>query len=322
MFKALHLDPAVGLEKQLLFWLAIGVPIVAALCLGLPVWIHHELEFSHAAYSNFLEISKFPLGVSSLAIPLSILVGKLHGAKQAAIQIENTRRQIASAEIQIQNTLTQIGNTEQDNKTKLYISHFEHFCKHMDFVEAALIRSYSSIFAESVLPIVNKLALYKFIYPRNSLHSGVAPMGEHFKVFAANAMARLSRSYKEFLWAQTSSACEERLIALEQVLHNVQVRCFHCRESRQSIFVKEIVPPEHLKKSLHFGVNPEPDDYLAQVHFFAQLLDGIESFEIPDPMERIAHLTLAPLSVPFGQKPSESEVLVTYWKMFREEAFD
>lgn len=154
----LYLDPQTGLERQPLFWICIFIPILIALGLGIPVWSKYNLAFSNEAYSTFLEISKLPLGISSLSIPLAVLIGKLHGARQTAEQLLNTSKQIE--------------NTEQDNRTKLYLSHYGHFIDHFDkviFFQA----SYGAPEEERWTIQINRKRLYQHLYPDNTLVSGI-----------------------------------------------------------------------------------------------------------------------------------------------------
>jgi hypothetical protein len=318
MFKLLQLDPAVGLERQPLFWLSIGMPALLALALAIPVWSGYSLDFSQLGYETFLSISKFPIVIFSLAIPLSVLVGKLHGARQAALQIVNTRKQIENAEAQIRNTLIQIANTEQDNKTKLYLAHFDHFCKHIDFVEGALIKRHHNLFVADIdpTPLVNKLALYKFMYRENSLRTGAHSLDQHFKIFSNNTMNLLLKSYKRFLYSQKREEFISNLEYLEGVLLQVQLKLFHCRNSQTSVFLRPTISDPSYTARFPIGINGDIDHYFEQVIFWAQLLEGVETFETADTTDSSAYGVLMTLGLPHTQKPSEMPKLVEYWDWF------
>lgn len=159
MFGWLALNPKAGLERQPLFWICIFMPIAFALGLGTPVWIDYDLAFTAAAYSTFLEISKLPLGITSLAIPLAVLIGKLHGAKQAAEQLLNTQKQI--------------NNAEKDNRTKLYLAHYEHFVDHFN-TQVLFTKSYDSSGEEPWTISIDRKVLYQNLYPHNGLIAGVS----------------------------------------------------------------------------------------------------------------------------------------------------
>jgi hypothetical protein len=316
MLKHLQLDPAIGLDKQLLFWLSIGVPVSLGLFLAIPVWIGYSPDFSESGYETFLRISKFPIAICSLAVPLSVLIGKLHGARQAALQIENTRKQIENAEAQIQNTLTQIANTEQDNRTKLYLAHFDHFCKHIDFVESALTKRYHHQFVtdSEPEPLINKINLYKFMYRQNSLRAGVYPLDTHFKTFSANLMSRLLESYEHFLYSQNRDDLHRTLKFLENVLIHIQVKLFHCRKSRSSIFLRPDMMEARDYTDFPLSINANIDDYLDQVLFWARLLEGVDSFENSDNSESSAYGILTTLGMPHSPKPSDMGKIAGYWQ--------
>ncbi|OOE78234.1 hypothetical protein BZG72_15700 [Salinivibrio sp. PR6] len=106
----LALNPSTGLENQWLFWLAVLTPLSLALALALPVWLEYSLSFSAKGYGTFLKISALPIGISSLSIPLGVLIGRLHGTKQTALQISEA---------------------QATNRTNLYLAHYEHFCDHL-----------------------------------------------------------------------------------------------------------------------------------------------------------------------------------------------
>lgn len=89
--RIVFLDPDHGLAKQMLFWLMILTPVSYFLLFGWPVWREYNLLLGEAGYAKFLEISKIPLGLLGLSIPLTALVAKLHATSQTAKQIEKSR---------------------------------------------------------------------------------------------------------------------------------------------------------------------------------------------------------------------------------------
>jgi len=289
-----------GLEKQFLFWFVIFLPIFIAISLGIPVWTDYSLEFNALAYGKFIEISRLSIGIASLTIPLGVLIGRLHGTKQTALQIANSRLQIQ--------------NTEQDNKTKLYLSHFEHFCTHISFVESLLIDRFSMILPSEDKLIIDKLAMYRLMYPHNSLVNGVKPIGTHLSEFSHNTMARLAKTYLMFSHSKSDNF-EKNLKSLEEEFINAQLRCFRCNKTRKSIFNKN----EYVlrNKEFLFGVSPKLSDYFSQVEFLLELLDGIESFEFNNPEERVGHRVLVMLRMPHSLVLHESPEHIVMWKAFQ-----
>jgi hypothetical protein len=296
------LDPDYGLEKQFIFWVAVLLPILIAVALGIPVWIEYCFVFNSEAYGKFLEISKLPIGLSSLSIPLGVLISRLHSAKQTARQIENTQ--------------IQIRNTEKDYKSKLYLSHFEHFCTHLDFIETSVFHRHKQLFSEEQCSNLDKLGMYKLLYPQNSLINGLCAKGDHLTVFAKNSMQRLDRAYLEFLHSVGSdNKFVEKLSQLEAELLNIQLRCFRFTNSRSSIFIKvEII--NRTSNSFPFGVNRDLSHYFAQVEYFLELLAGIEYFDDHVDTIGIGKVILNQLRMPHSQKPEECDELQRHWSEF------
>ncbi|EJV9314153.1 hypothetical protein [Vibrio vulnificus] len=301
--KIFSLNPDYGLDKQVLFWLAVLLPIAIAVGLGIPVWIDYSLAFNAEAYDNFLKISRLPIALSSLAIPLGVLVGRLHSAKQTARQIENTQIQIT--------------NTEQDNRTKLYLSHFEHFCKHLEFIERSVCTRHSQLFPEGQYPTLDQLSMYKLIYPENGLITGVYSQGEHLEVFARNGMARLNDYYLQFSHSKSYDDFVKNIANLEGEFINTQIRCFRFTNSRSSIFLNAALQERNAGKFL-FGISVELSHFFAKVEFFLELLDGIESFDSPENKTKVGRHILFQLRTPHQQKPEDRKELQDYWDQFIE----
>ena len=87
---AYHLDPRRGLASQwpLRFWLTtILIYFVVA---GVMCWAPYELSFTPEGFDTFIDISKFPLALLSLTIPVGVFISRLHSTQQTAAQIETT----------------------------------------------------------------------------------------------------------------------------------------------------------------------------------------------------------------------------------------
>jgi hypothetical protein len=84
----LTLHPELGLMKQGLLWLVIFTPILYFLATGFLTWQDYDVLLNANGFQTFLQISILPLTLFSLAIPLSVLVSRLHSTEQSAKQIE------------------------------------------------------------------------------------------------------------------------------------------------------------------------------------------------------------------------------------------
>ncbi|OOE91270.1 MULTISPECIES: hypothetical protein [unclassified Salinivibrio] len=84
----LTLHPELGLMKQGLLWLVILAPILYFLGTGFLAWQDYDVLLNAEGFQMFLQISVLPLALLSLAIPLSVLISRLHSTEQSAKQIE------------------------------------------------------------------------------------------------------------------------------------------------------------------------------------------------------------------------------------------
>lgn len=66
------------------FYFLFAIPLVGCLIFGYPVWSKYDFHLNLSAYKNFLEISKMPLGVLSLEIPLVGFYTYFHKSKQSS----------------------------------------------------------------------------------------------------------------------------------------------------------------------------------------------------------------------------------------------
>lgn len=77
-----------GLGSQGLFWFSIILPFIYFLVFGFVAWHGYHLRLDAEGFKNFISISALPLGMLSLAVPLSVSVARFHASKQTAKQIE------------------------------------------------------------------------------------------------------------------------------------------------------------------------------------------------------------------------------------------
>jgi len=85
---SLTLHPELGLVKQGLLWLAILCPVYYFFSFGYFAWQDFNVDLTSVGFNEFITISILPLALLSLAIPLSVLVSRLHSTEQSAKQIE------------------------------------------------------------------------------------------------------------------------------------------------------------------------------------------------------------------------------------------
>lgn len=89
-FNSFKLDANKGLLHQGLLWLTMLLPISYFFTFGTIAWNGYTIDISSNGLSIFFEISKVPLTLLSLALPLTILVARFHSTEQTAKQIAIT----------------------------------------------------------------------------------------------------------------------------------------------------------------------------------------------------------------------------------------
>lgn len=94
LFKMAALNPDYGLAKQLLFWMAVLIPVIYFVEFGSIAWTDYKPSLDKEGFDKFLEISKLPILLLSLSIPLTALVAKLHSTAQTARQIEKNKHEL------------------------------------------------------------------------------------------------------------------------------------------------------------------------------------------------------------------------------------
>jgi len=88
---SLSLNADKGLSSQGLLWLSILCPFLYFITLGGITWQDYEISITSAGINTFFSISKLPLAILSIIIPLSVLVSRFHATKQTAEKIKITR---------------------------------------------------------------------------------------------------------------------------------------------------------------------------------------------------------------------------------------
>ncbi|MDE1185463.1 MAG: hypothetical protein PW844_03115 [Pantoea sp.] len=79
------------LTSQYLFRQTLRVPVLSSIYFGLFCWYGYTPQFDAQGFEHFLEISKLPIGIFSLTIPLVIIVNNMHRTTQIDLQIQEAR---------------------------------------------------------------------------------------------------------------------------------------------------------------------------------------------------------------------------------------
>ena len=83
--------PEEGLAEQGLLWLSIATPLAYFITFGVFAWQGHEVNITALGFERFINISALPIGLLTFAVPLSLLVMRVHSTTQTATQIKITK---------------------------------------------------------------------------------------------------------------------------------------------------------------------------------------------------------------------------------------
>ena len=141
------------LTEQYLFKQAIRIPLLSALFFGVLSWIGHTPQFDSEGFSNFISISKLPIGLLSLTIPFVAVVNNMHRAIQ---------------------TNTQIIESQKKNISDSYYSHFKYITDYFSNLpkrKLDLRVSYNNDINYEY-DISYPVHLYKFLFSKNNPTDG------------------------------------------------------------------------------------------------------------------------------------------------------
>lgn len=190
-----------GLGSQPWFSMAIVYPVGLFFSTGYWAWSGLNLKISADGFKLFIEVSKLPLGLLALSIPLAALTARLHGTKQTALQIKV------------------VG---QKNISDLYIAHYNHFCNHIEMLEM----NYRSEQSEGRSLSFNKKLLYKQLYPDSTLTSGVSDLSFNLFNRVSNRIENLY-DFLEDTSVKKVTQAEEKFTSLnlyiELTLHEMAI---------------------------------------------------------------------------------------------------
>ena len=127
VFSLIEINTKESIQNHLLFWLAVLVPLFFFFLLGIPVWIDLNWGLNTVFYSDFYDASKLPLGFLATAIPLSLVVIRMHSSKQAAEQLDrNVTRDSFKNFLEFRHYIISQLNTYQEQKNCLVTFNSEH----------------------------------------------------------------------------------------------------------------------------------------------------------------------------------------------------
>lgn len=192
-----------NLSCQTLFWLALFIPVFLFLITGCQVWKNTNFGLNKEAYDNFLDISRFPLILLSLCLPLVGIVVYMHRTIQ-------TETQIAYAQHQFKNSIKQLALTKKKNTADSYYSHSKYI---EDAFKSLPEKTFSTEQNESEQPlkIIRPHSLYKSIYPKSNVIDGYSTTANHN--FLKNLAMHFEEIKKALAFADDDKADSTQLIS-------------------------------------------------------------------------------------------------------------
>lgn len=85
-----HLNANQGLFDQPLFHVGMLIPTLLFLSFGSIAWSGYDIDLSATGFDAFIKLSKLPLALLSLVVPIGAIISSFHSTKQTAAQIKIT----------------------------------------------------------------------------------------------------------------------------------------------------------------------------------------------------------------------------------------
>lgn len=243
-----------NLARQLLFWLAIFIPISLFFIFGIPVWKNYNFAFSTFAYDNFLKTNKLPLYLLGTCVPLVAIIVYMHRTIQTEKQIKYSQDQLESTKIQLKNTLKQIELTDRKNKADLYYSHVKFIIDAFASLPTTTISyGFGSVpLGKEDFRLAQPHALYKKIFHKSNISDGyssevnpeIAKVIEYYFKNIGEAL-----SIKDEVTDSDEKRLKDLLLIDKQISHICATLCLEYNPSNHLFYVHG----EHEKFKISFS---------------------------------------------------------------------
>ncbi|MEC6746830.1 hypothetical protein [Pseudomonas qingdaonensis] len=244
-----------SLLRQGMFWSGIFIPLFSFLFFGCFAWIGYHPDLSADGLNNFISISKLPLGLLSLSIPLVAIVASVHRSIQ-------TKEQISSA-------MAQINLAEKKNSLDEYYAREKNFVEKCAFIE-------------------KKTGILKVQLKKERVEHTVSISSPHklFKAIYKDAVPGKLSSYEA-----SESLCMQILVEVMTIDENLKFHMSkfenknHDRDDRDGEIVILFVLLRSLSKTfdlLHIDLFPVPYFYIkgeqSAIQIFVTSEDDLKSW--------------------------------------------
>ncbi|EPS6753111.1 hypothetical protein ACVG6Y_004187 [Enterobacter hormaechei] len=188
------------LTSQHLFWAALIIPFSAFLIIGIICWYGKSIRLDSTGFNNFLSISKLPLALLSLSLPLGVVVNNVHRTIQ---------------------TDKQIKEAERKNKADGFYSHRKNT---IEMFENLPFRSFEAAGETYKISFENNYATYRNCYPIASTTNNYFKASDFFKTRTENLWLDLNEKIQNGGHSNTDelyryiSSIENLLIQIHHIL--------------------------------------------------------------------------------------------------------
>ncbi|ELY2674686.1 hypothetical protein FZI57_20290 [Cronobacter sakazakii] len=192
------------LFKQKLFTAALIIPLVSFLTFGAIAWIGHKPQLDAEGLNNFIEISKLPLAMLSLAVPLGVVVNNIHRTIQTSAQIREAQRK---------------------NKNDFFYSHQKNTLDHISNIKQHKLNFQENFndksTSEYITTIDKPLKLYRKIFTKMSYNELNMTQDIHFRYRLIKITGRINNKLKEIIDEYDSKA-EKSHVNITKSYHQLE----------------------------------------------------------------------------------------------------
>jgi hypothetical protein len=152
-----------GLHAQVLFWLTLAIPFTGFLVSGAYSWQGYDLSINYLGFTEFIKISKLPLGILALCLPLAVLIARLHSTIQTAEQIDISHGTALRDQLKL--------NTEQFNNAQKHFIELTN--KAWTANPEALTKSFDDL-------KFNSKSLFFMVFNNSNTRTGLVPCNQKY----------------------------------------------------------------------------------------------------------------------------------------------
>lgn len=246
-----------GLGGQWQFWMVILVPTIIS---GLMWWeISRTLTFNWSVdgFETFFKKSTLPLWILATSLPLGVLVARLFGTKQTALQIRVS---------------------QQDNRTKLFLAHYGFFRDVMGSDEEYICDKNQR---DPQTWKVSLNSLYHKIYPKSNLANGVEGFNSKYFTELEESIRRALDSFKRAIEAtDTKTVNQSSDIMMGKYITQLKYHKYAVNSLVEKLCLPHSMIVENCNESNLLDIKLE--EYMFELFYFIDWYTKLSDFSRPN----------------------------------------